>query len=41
MMTRYAAGESERLDGHYDVIAEWLPRFVYFFVVALVVSQIF
>ena len=41
MMLRYATGESDKLDGRYDVIAEWFPRFIYFFVVGLVVVQIF
>ena len=40
MMRRYATAESDKLEGRYDVIAEWLPRFVYFFVVVLVMAQI-
>lgn len=40
MMTRYAAVESDNLDARYDVIAEWLPRIVYFLVVGLVVAQL-
>ena len=41
MISRYASAESDTLDGRYDEIAQWLPRFIYFFVVLFVVAQIF
>ena len=41
MISRHASAQSDQLDTRYDDIAEWLPRFIYCLVVALVVSQIF
>ena len=41
MLARHAGGESQELDARYDVIAEWLPRLIYFLLVIFVVSQFF
>lgn len=41
MLTHYAEQELKRLEASYDFIAEWFPRFMYFFIVAWIASRFF